>query len=295
MATTGRQPTKKAAPKKDLARAKVARAVAGKRRSNTVTLKPAKDSDILERLSKRFQIIEKLSENVLTGKASSLILSGPAGVGKTYTVDRKIAEVDPHGINIVINKGYVRPTALFKALWACKEKGQVAVFDDADSVFQDLNSLNMLKAALDTSPVRTIVYGSEYLMVDDNGQRIPHRFEMAGSAIFITNYDFDEMITKKHKFARHFEALMSRSHYVSLEMKTKRDYLVRVRQIVGYEEFRSNNGIDEDQAKSILEYLEKNYEKMRELSARSAKKLADLLKSDPDNWRELADITCLIV
>ena len=50
--------------------------------------------------------------------------------------------------------------------------------------------------------------------------------------MFISNYDFDAMIDRGHKLAPHLQAMVSRAHYLDLAMKSRRDYLVRIRQVV---------------------------------------------------------------
>jgi len=252
------------------------------------------DSEIFNRIESRFRILDKLSDSVISGKSNALILSGPPGVGKSHLLEKKVAKYDPNAINVNVSKGYIRTTALYRILWECREKGQLAVFDDADSVFGDLNSLNLLKSALDTGKNRVLTYGSDYVITDSQGRKVPNKFEFSGSAIFITNYDFDALIEKKHKFSEHFKALMSRSHYVTLGMRTPRDYLVRIHQVVETPEFAEEHEVDSQTIEEILEYIDHNYDRMRELSIRSAKKLIDLRETDPDGWQELADLTCLI-
>jgi septin family protein len=43
----------------------------------------------------------------------------------------------------------------------------------------------------------------------------------------------------------------------------------------------------------ILEYIEANSRRLRELSLRMVKKIADLVNMDPTGWRDYADQTCL--
>ena len=68
---------------------------------------------------------------------------------------------------------------------------------------------------------------------DDTGDVIPRSFDFDGSIIFLTNLDFDAMIARGHKLSPHLQALVSRSQYVDLSMKTIKDYLVRIDQVVG--------------------------------------------------------------
>ena len=130
-------------------------------------------------------------------------------------------------------KGYVRATGLVKLLYQYRNAGQVIVFDDADAIFFDDVSLNLLKAVCDTTETRRVSWLSEGSLVDEEtAVRIPRNFEFKGTIIFISNYDFDAMIDRGHKLAPHLAALVSRAHYIDLAMKSRRDYLVRIRQVI---------------------------------------------------------------
>lgn len=167
----------------------------------------------------------------------------------------------------------------------------MVVFDDADSLFQEENSLNVLKSACDSSEKRNISWLSDTIMEDDDGESIPKTFEFQGSIIFITNLDFQMHIDKGSRMAPHFEALMSRSHVLDLGIKNKKDYIVRIKQVL------RGGMLDDmllpDEKSEIVQFIEDNMNSMRELSLRMVKKLADLMMMDRDGWRDLAKITCM--
>lgn len=247
------------------------------------------DEQIDARIAERFQILDLLTESCMVGNSRSLIVSGPAGLGKSFTVERTLAQWDPNGVNHVIVKGYVRATGLIKLLYQYREEGQVVVFDDADTIFFDDTSLNLLKAVCDTTERRRVSWLSEgKLMDDETGEIIPRSFDFDGTVIFISNYDFDNMIEKGHRLAPHLNALISRSHYIDLALKTRRDYLVRIRQVI-------REGMLEDltvsQRDDVMSYIERNHSRLRELSLRMAIKIGNLRKTT-DNWERLANCTC---
>ena len=109
------------------------------RRSNVVEFPsvPESEDQIEARIAERFDILETLTSACVSGDARALVVSGPAGLGKSYTVEQKLAEWDPNGVNHIIVKGYVRATGLLKTLYSYREAGQVVVFDDADAIFFD--------------------------------------------------------------------------------------------------------------------------------------------------------------
>ena len=130
-------------------------------------------------------------------------------------------------------------------------------------------------------------------MEDEEGERMPRNFEFEGSIIFITNYDFDDMIARGSKLAPHFEALVSRSHYLDLGMKTADDYIVRIKQVVRDHGMLKSLGFSEAQENEIIDYVVEHKNRLRELSLRMVLKLANLFDINPNNWKTLAKATCL--
>ena len=249
------------------------------------------DEAISARISDRFDILSVLTESCISGDSRALVISGPAGLGKSHTVEHALAQWDPSGNNYTIVKGYVRPTGLVKMLWSYRSAGQVIVFDDADAIFFDDVSLNLLKAVCDTTEKRTVSWLSEAALIDDDTSvRIPRSFQFDGSIIFLSNYDFDAMIAKGHKLAPHLQALMSRSHYLDLSMKSRRDYLVRIQQVIDQGLL---SHLDAFSRLQVRIFVDKNADNMRELSLRSCIKLGNLIKSSPDNWQKIASVTML--
>lgn len=250
------------------------------------------DYQIEQRISGRFDILETLARATISGDSRALIVSGPAGLGKSYTVEDCLKQNDPHAHNHTIIKGYVKATGLYKMLFQRRNKGQVVVFDDADSIFFDDVSLNMLKAVCDTTENRVVSYLADYKMYDDEeGGLIPNSFEFEGSVIFITNLDFDELIDKKSKLAPHLSALISRAHYVDLSMKTQRDYIVRIKQSI-QAGLLDKYSLFAEEKKDVINFIVDNADRMRELSLRSAIKIAALRKTG-GNWKNIATVTCL--
>lgn len=247
------------------------------------------DDQIEQRIAERFDILDTLTESCISGLARALIVSGPAGLGKSYTVEHRLRAWDPNDLNHTIIKGYVRATGLVKLLYQYRRAGQVIVFDDADTIFFDDTSLNLLKAVCDTTERRRVSWLSEGKLIDDeSAELIPRSFDFEGTIIFISNYDFDAMIDRGHKLAPHLQALVSRSHYIDLAMKTRRDYLVRIRQVIAMG-LLSHLSLDEQA--DVITFIECNHESLREMSLRIAIKIGALRKQS-DNWEKIARITC---
>ena len=250
------------------------------------------EAEIRKDLNERFGALGEMTHATVKGKNASMIVSGPAGVGKTFTIGEILSDNQKTVYSTVI-KGYVRPTGLYKTLYEFRHPNCVVVFDDADSIFNDDVSLNILKAACDTTKRRNLHWLTETKMEDEDGERLPRSFQFEGSIIFVTNYDFDEMIARGSKLAPHFEALISRSHYLDLGMKTTADYVVRIKQVVQEHKMLRESGFSQAEEDTLLAFICDNKNKLRELSLRMVLKLASLMRINPKNWQTLARTTCM--
>lgn len=249
------------------------------------------DEQISAKIEERFAVLAELAESALRNEIRSMIVSGPAGVGKSYTLEQKLKELDPDNARHTYVKGYMRATGLYRVLYERRGPDQIVVFDDADKIFFEQTSLNILKAVTDTTEDRIVSYGSEYEMFDDDGEKLPKNFKFEGTAIFLTNYDFDALIEKDNEISKHIAAMVSRSHYIDLAMENARYYMVRIKQVIGLGMLR-NMGLDAQQEQEVMEYMDENRDNLRELSLRMALKLGGLRKNKPATWKAMAKITC---
>ena len=250
--------------------------------------------EAIERIRRRFDILQEMTRAVIKGTVRGLILSGPPGVGKSFGVETEMEKYDMFnklkgkGPKTEIVKGAMTPIGLYQTLYNNSNKGDVIVFDDCDSVLFDEVCLNMLKAVLDSGKKRTISWKSESVALRREG--IPDRFEFQGSAIFISNVSFESV--KSKKIRDHLEALMSRCHYIDLEMDKVTDKFLRIEQIVGdgmldeYEFGKKGNA-------EIIDFMLEKSARLREISLRMVLKVADLRKMSPKTWKELAESTCM--
>ena len=98
---------------------------------------------------------------------------------------------------------------------------------------------------------------------------------------------------KSQKLKDHLEALQSRCHYLDLTLDTMRDKILRIRQIAKSGELFEGYDFDESVQDEIVDFMDENKNKLREMSLRMATKIADLRKSFPLRWKTLAQTTCM--
>ena len=246
------------------------------------------DQEIDLKLRDRFSVLADLADAAIAGGIRAMIVSGPAGLGKSFTVEQALASSDtPH----CIVKGFVRATGLYKKLWQYRHPGNVLVFDDADSIFFDDVSLNLLKAACDSTDTRRVSYLAESQMEDEDGGTIPKSFAFDGTVIFITNFDMDEAIERGHRLDEHFKALISRSLYIDMAMKTRRDYIIRIKQVVG-DGMLKVQGFSANEEADVMSFIDRNEATLRELSLRMVIKVAAIRRSNPAKFEKMARVTC---
>lgn len=255
------------------------------------------DEEIMKRLGQRFEILEDMTRAVKKGDVRAMIVTGPPGVGKSFGVEKVLGKHDVFADvandsklkKYEVVKGAMSAIGLYKKLYEFSDKKCILVFDDCDSVLLDDLSLNILKAALDSSKKRTIHWNTDSRLLRQEG--VPNSFEFKGGAIFISNIKFDHV--KSKKLRDHLEALESRCHYLDLTIDTTREKLLRIRQVVRDCGMLDDYGFDDATKDEVVEFIAVNKNRMRELSLRMVLKVADLRKSMPSNWQAVAAVTCM--
>jgi len=252
------------------------------------------DEETIERLRERFDMLEDMTRATKKGDVRAMIVSGPPGVGKSHGVEKVlgkhelIAALGDKPAKYQVVKGAMSAIGLYCKLFNYADKDNVLVFDDCDSIFADELSLNILKAALDSKKNRTIHWNTDSFKLRNEG--VPDSFNFQGGAIFITNIKFDNVKSKKMR--DHLSALESRCHYMDLTIDTDREKMLRIKQI-------TNDGMLDDYAlgdevvQDIVDYIDVNKTKLRELSLRTVLKVADLAKAFPTKWEAMAENTVM--
>ena len=260
-------------------------------------LKNESDEDILNRLRDRFESLDDMTRAVKSGKVRAMIVTGPPGVGKSFGVENVLSKHDVFA-NVAqdeklkkyeVVKGAMSALGLYSKLYHYKDAKNIIVFDDCDSVLLDDLSLNILKAALDTSAKRMIHWNTDSHLLRREG--VPDSFEFKGGAIFITNIKFDHV--KSKKLRDHLEALESRCHYLDLTIDTPREKILRIEQVVNECGMLDKYEFEDYQKSEVVDFVKDNISRLRELSLRTVLKVADLKHGFPDKWKAVAEVTCM--
>jgi hypothetical protein len=253
------------------------------------------DEEVMDRIGQRFEILQEMTRATISGDVRAMIVVGPPGVGKSYGVEYELEKsglferITGRKIKYEVIKGAMTPIGLYCTLYKHSDPNNVIVFDDCDSVFQDDLSLNILKAALDSGKKRRIYWNSDSAMLRREG--VPDAFDFKGGCIFITNLKFDNLQSKKMK--DHLEALQSRCHFLDLTLNTMRDKFLRIKQIFRQGQLFNDYDFTPEKGEEILNFMDENKDRLREMSLRMALKIADLTKVSETNWKALAVSTCM--
>ena len=253
------------------------------------------DEERMAEIAERFEVLTEMTKAATAGDIRAMIVSGPPGVGKSFGVEQEIEkatlldQIAGRRLRAEVVKGSATPLGLYQALYKYSDANCVLVFDDCDSILLDDVCLNLLKGALDSGKKRKISWLSESSTLRREG--IPDQFEFRGSVIFITNLKFDAM--KSQKLRDHLDALQSRCHYLDLTLDSMRDKILRIKQIAKDGMLFQDYDFDASVQDELIEFMDVNKNKLREMSLRMALKIADLRKSFPLNWKRMAETTCM--
>lgn len=243
--------------------------------------------EIVNRIKKRFDIHDAITYGTIQGDVYFLIVTGSSGIGKSYSVIKKMEELGKvENIDFVVIKGHITAINLYRLMYEFKDTGKVIIIDDADSILFDENALNLLKSGLDSDKTRRISWMSNALKNED----IPKSFIYEGAMIFLSNINFQSIIDEgKNKISPHLNALMSKSLYLDLNLWSSKEIFAWIEHIV-----KNNNdfypGVSRENKEIFLFFTKKNINKFRILSIREIKKLTGPYLSNPHDWKNSIEI-----
>jgi len=253
------------------------------------------DEERIEQIAERFKILEDMTKAATQNEITAMIVSGPPGVGKSYGVEQEIEkatlfdQIAGRRLRAEVVKGSATPIGLYQTLYKYSDRNCLVVFDDCDAILMDDVALNLLKGALDSGKKRKISWLAESRVLRSEG--IPDSFYFKGSVIFITNLKFDKV--RSQKLRDHLDALQSRCHYLDLTLDSMRDKILRIKQIAKSGALFQDLDIEQSGQDDIIEFMDSNKNRLREMSLRMAIKIAQLYKSFPGNWRAMSESTCM--
>ena len=133
----------------------------------------------------QMDMIAHIAGMVIDGTAPSFLLTGMAGVGKTFEILKALqARGLKRGEDYKWISGKAAPMGVYRSLH--DNRNSKIIFDDCDDVIKTKGCDGILKSVLDLKKVRTVSWPSK--AIDDAG--LEESFEFTGGIIFISNLPF---------------------------------------------------------------------------------------------------------
>lgn len=232
-------------------------------------------------LEDRYAATEKYVEKVCNGQFNALIINGPAGLGKTYSVESCLKKYAKKRYNVFA--GHMSLLSLYGTLYNYREAGEIVVLDDIDSVLKDVQGINILKAAMDTKASRAVTWKSTTKLLQVMG--IPSSFQFKGAVILISNMSPQ---SGKSKIDSHLMALKDRSFSITIADSSKDSQFKQVCFMVLKRDLLKSFKLKKDQEIAVLDFIQANLDVLERISLRTAVKLAQLISQDPLTWQLMA-------
>lgn len=258
-----------------------------KREKRIAELEELTDDELLKRIQDTFDSLTLLSEAAANLKIRSMIVCGSPGTGKTFEVLKamKAKMRDNKEFYYHQVKGTISPIALYIELYRARDG--VLILDDADEAFTDTESLQLLKAATESTKSRTVSYRKLSMALEAEG--IPQEFDFEGCVVILTNTNLEEARKQRQT---HYDAIMSRAHYINAVLETDREKIMRIRHIVTSTTML-HQFLNPEYHQEVIDFVEKHHTRFRELSIRTIVKLAELRCAFSTKWETLARGTLL--
>jgi len=237
-----------------------------------------------ERLDKNYlqpdSFIKKMSQN--SEKFRALILQGPPGVGKTHSVESSLKK-HAAGRYTLIN-GKITNLSLYGSLYRSSGNGDILFLDDCDTFLKDPAGVNILKAAMDTKPIREIHWESSSHLLKAMG--IPTSFKFNGSVILNTNIGYDNL---NKKYISRLSALQDRALVITISDTDPDRLFKQVCYMVLIKDMLRDFQFSKLEKNMLLKWIDDNRGYINRISLRTIIKLSNIYSADKNNWQDMAE------
>lgn len=215
--------------------------------------------------SNQINILKKYVEMTIKRFNHGLIITGRAGLGKTYATINILKELKA---DFKYKSGYITALGLYKFLYA--NRANNILLDDLEGLTGNENTIALLKTALwEANGKRIISYETTSKQLEDT----PTAFEFTGTIIILAN----EIKSRKNES---FKALLSRAINFNLTFKHSEVLSICF-------EILKQRDLTDEQVKVIKDVLENEIEASTTFNLRLFDRLISMVKFDMDNAKEL--------
>ena len=230
----------------------------------------------LQSIEKKFEFMLDMVGLAAEHQTAGVIIDGAPGIGKSYSIAEHLKEKyirnHPNPIVPYWTSGHITPLETFNVLGDNRSASSLVIFDDCDGVFKEHTSMNVLKAATEMRSSRMVSWNTSHRMAKFDS----YNFE--GSIIIVTNESCNSV---------HYQALVDRMHVCSMDV-TPLEKLAKIFSIA-----TKNDYVDSKTGFEIAYWLFQEKDHIEYMSIRTFVKIAQLAKSRPEKWRDLAQMTII--
>lgn len=244
------------------------------------------DEQRLEHIKTYKDTVNQLVETVISG-AMHLVLMGAPGQGKTQTVTDLLQASDKSWAGI---KGTASAIGVYKFLYENRD-ADVVVIDDCDSLFQNAEAANILKAAMDSKSERVISWAKQNSNLASIG--LPNSFVSTAQIIIITNEDLVNNGGRVSKSQRLMEPVIDRAIPFKTGMPNRQweaDYFKLMHETDSLLVFKEE-GLSADEQAEIMQFVIDNAEKWNEMTFRLLGHIARFYKSNKATYQSMSLLT----
>tara|TARA_Y100000310_G_scaffold168416_1_gene168483 strand:- start:251 stop:1099 length:849 start_codon:yes stop_codon:yes gene_type:complete len=273
-----------------------------KGKATTQMAPPVDIERILTKIKAQYTELEHIIDAAFAGEHRAVFVNGPPGFGKSYMVTQAAnkARANPkrNGNKIFQMKvahGNMSPLALYKTLFDLKEKGDVLLLDDCDSVYKDQIGCNLLKAAMDDQSGGKI----RRLSWDSTGTRLAHlqlppSFETDGIIIIVSNVGFSKSTLRLQQNA---DAIQSRTRNIVIgdwapeNYSALMYYIIMICDVLKYDANAKKTDFTQTEKFDIYKFISDNIYKWNRVDFRLPHKVAIEYKLRPTAWKKALTVT----
>ncbi len=227
--------------------------------------------DIAEGITwqEKFEFLRGSIAQMGAGRVQSIYLYGDPGSGKTFEVEKTLKD---QSLAYKIYSGGVKGIDELVRILYNHRDNEILVFDDfADKLLKNQDVVNILKAALQNAPSRTITYADVRRDSNKGMSDIPPQFEFSSGIIFISNY------------AKLESAIASRSLVLELSFSNE-EVLEKISQTLA--NFRPE--VPMAKKKEALEYAQELAPGVKSIDYRMIDNILVAMDISPSNWKKMS-------
>jgi hypothetical protein len=220
-------------------------------------------------------------EQIALGQSRSLVAKGPGGVGKTYNIEASLVQHAGDAWIKINNKSSALD--LYMELYRFREQGCVVFLDDADSIYNDTDGINLLKAAMDSIPVRTLNWHTKTHFLA--AAQVPTSFVFNGGVIIATNVGYDN---QNPRMLKKLSALDTRGYQSILARPTIDDEMAMVCYMVYAKGMLDSRNLSTGEVTMLLDWVDNN-KMSKAVNLRALDTLCNIYTADKQNWQARAE------